>query len=351
MSKLNYSKKFSADEVAAFCEQIALILNGGIPLYEGTYMICSEVEDAKTKEILTKVDEMVKQNMPFYQALEETKAFPAYMVNMVRIGEITGKLEEVMQSLSRYYDRESRVKDSIRSVIAYPLLLFSIMAVILLILVIKILPMFEQVFDELSAESALSSGDMISFGMLAGKIIAIITVCLFLLLFVLLLWYRTDSGKRSFHAFLRMFLPTKGITEQLALGKMVSSMSLMISSGIDSKEALTMAETVVGHPKVSQKLISCVELLLKGSSLDEALKETKLITGIQGRMLRVGAKTGVMDLVFQRLSKQYDEEIESRLHNISSIVETILVVLLSCIVGAILISVMLPLISIISSIG
>ncbi|MBO7634758.1 MAG: type II secretion system F family protein, partial [Lachnospiraceae bacterium] len=113
-------KKFNSDEIAMFCDQIAMLLKGGISVYEGTYMLYSEMEDAKTKEVLRQIDLQVKENIPLYKALTATGAFPEYMVHMVEVGEKTGRLEDVMKSLAEYYERDSRVKAGLRSAIAYP---------------------------------------------------------------------------------------------------------------------------------------------------------------------------------------------------------------------------------------
>lgn len=343
--------RFSSEEIAGFCEQIAILLNGGIPLYEGAYMIYNEMEDKNTKAVMKQIDDSLRDNKSFHEALKESGAFPAYMIYMVRIGEITGKLETVMGSLSHYYERESSIKSSIRSVISYPIMMFAMMAVVLLVLVFKILPMFETVFTELSSGAEESTKNMMDFGMQAGKIIAVILAVIFVVVLAIWIYSRTKTGRKSLFQCLCNFPITKKMMEEITIGKFVSSMALMISSGMESEEALDMAETVIEHKKINEKIHKCQELMKKGDSLEDALKETRLITGMRGRMISVGAKTGVVDTIFEKLSVQYDEEIESGLNGLAGGIETVLVVSLSVIVGAVLISVMLPLISIISAIG
>ena len=184
------SKRLSAAEVSAFCEQIALILNGGIPIYEGTYILYKEMENPQLKDILKKVDALVKNNIPLYEALEKTEVFPAYMVHMVKIGETTGKLEEVMASLARYYDREDSIKTSIRNVVFYPIILFVMMGVILIVLVAKILPMFQEVFNELDVNVASTSNNMMSASIWIGRISTIAVLVVLVLIVALILWYR-----------------------------------------------------------------------------------------------------------------------------------------------------------------
>lgn len=345
------TKILSAAEVSVFCEQIALILNGGIPLYEGTYILYQEMENPQLKEILKDIDALVKENIPLYEALEKSGAFPAYMVHMVKIGETTGKLEDVMSSLARYYDREDTIKTNIKNVVFYPIMLFAMMGIILIILVAKILPMFQNVFNELDTDVATSSGNMMSASMWIGRIVALIVLVVFALVVALVLWYQTKAGRRILTNLGNRLPFTRKVMYRLGIGKFVSAMSLMISSGLDSNESLALVEELVEHPVVKGKITDCKEQIAKNIAMEEAFKQSKLITGMNGRMVSVGAKTGVLDVVFEKLSSRYDNEIEQSLNSISTVVETVLVVSLSLIVGLVLVSVMLPLISIISAIG
>lgn len=347
----NKATKFSSEETSVFCEQIAMLLNSGIPLYEGIYMLYSEMEDTRTKAVLEQLDTSIKANETLYKSLKNTKAFPDYMIHMVQVGETTGKLEEVMRSLSQYYDRESNVKASIKSAIAYPAMLFAMMSVIIFVLVFKILPMFEDMFIELNAEVASTTKDMMQVGMTAGKIIAILTCVVLVLMLMVLLWYRTKLGEKTMKRFVTNFRLTRKLSEATATGKFISSMALMISSGIETQKAMEMAYGASDHKGVKDKIKKCKNLLEKNLPLDEAIHETKLLVGMESRLITVAAKTGSQDTVFAKLSEQYNTRITMMLNKLSTTIETMLVVSLAVLVGGVLIAVMLPLVSMISSIG
>lgn len=343
--------KFSSEEISVFCEQIAMLLNSGIPLYEGIYMLYSEMEDKKTKNILEQLDQSIKANETLYDSLMKTEAFPDYMIHMVKVGETTGKLEEVMQSLAEYYERESNVKAGIKSAIAYPAVLFAMMSVIIMVLVFKILPMFELMFFELNAEVVSSTKSMMNFGLAIGKGIAFITAFILILLIVILLWYRTKKGEVRIRRFMMNFRLTRKISEAMAVGKFISSMALMISSGIEMQKALDISYTATIHRKVKEKIKQCKSLVDKKLSLEEAIHESKLLVGMESHFVTIAAKTGAQDIAFRKLSEQYNLKITTMLHKISTTIETVLVVSLAVLIGGVLISVMLPLVSMISSIG
>lgn len=343
--------KFSSEEIAGFCEQMAILVNGGISLYDGVDMLVQEMEDKATKGILEQLDGALKKNKTFYQALKETEAFPEYMLKMVKIGETTGKLDTVMDSLALYYKRETTMQQNIKNVIAYPMMMFTMMAIILIVLIWKILPMFQTVMKELDVEAATTSTQMMNAGTTLGKVVAIVGIAAFVIISALVIWYGTKTGKRKINHFFEHFILTKKVSASMAVGKFVSAMALMTATGFDSKESLTMAEEVVENKKLQKKVKVCSDLVEQNKTLEEAVKETSLLTGMESRMISVAAKTGVTDQVFEKLAQKYEEEVDQNLGNLCARVETSLVITLSLVVGAVLIAVMLPLVSIISSIG
>ncbi|MCI8409323.1 MAG: hypothetical protein HFJ09_08660 [Lachnospiraceae bacterium] len=348
---MSKQRKFTTEELGGFCKQVAMVLKSGISLDEGIYMLLEEVEDKKTKEVLEKMDEMLKDNETFHHAMKETGAFLKYLLSMVHIGEKSGKLEEVLEAMVVYYERETSMKESIRNVIAYPMIMFAMIAVILLVLVLKILPMFQNVFRNLNVDVASSSSRVMRVGMITGEVVAIVALIILVVVAGLLLWYHTDGGEKVLKRWSGSFFATKKTARLMAIGKFVSSMSVMISSGMDPEESLDMAREVVEETKVQKKVEKCYEGVKERKSLADSLRESKLVTGMQGRMLSVAEKSGLTEEVLDDISRQYDEQITGQLSSMCTKLETTLVLSLSLIVGAILISIMLPLVSIITAIG
>ena len=345
------NKKFSTEEIAGFSSQIAVVLKSGISLYEGIYMLEEEVEEGSTKEILRQVEDSLNESMSFYDALKQTKAFPDYFLEMVHIGEESGKLESVMASLCEYYERESNIRHSIRSVVSYPLLMFGMIGIILFVLVGKILPMFETVFTNLNVEVASSSAKIMQFGMWTGRVMAIACVVVLVAAVGLLVWYQTESGKKVLKNFSGTFFVTKRTANLLAVGRFVSSLSVMMSSGMDPVESLKLAREVIGQKGIKDKVERCITTMETEQSFAKAIQQESIVTGMQGRMLAVAEKSGMLEEVLTDVGRQYDESIEEQLGRFCAKMETSLVLTLSVLVGGILISIMFPLVSIITSIG
>ena len=343
------NRKFSADETATFCSQIAMLLNGGITLYEGMDLFYEELEDKAAKDILKSVDDRLTAGSPLSEALRETGAFPYYMIQMTEVGERTGKLEEVMTSLAAYYERESAVRSGVKNVITYPIMLFSMMAVILLVLVLKILPMFEAVFNELDNKTSGTEA-MMSTGLTVSRVAACIVFAVVLILLMSLVIYRLRNGADDLSSIINTLPFTAGLSNRLGKGRFLAGLSLMVNSGMETGEAVERAAELPDDPRTLEMAGKACEMVKAGASLDEVLCGSEILSGMEGRMLNVGIKSGVADRVLEKLSDRKDEEIGEKLGGLSAKIEVALVLFLSVLVGVILLTVLIPLISVIASI-
>lgn len=136
-------------ELSSFCSEIALMLGAGMPLYAGMEALEKTYEQDAHADLYHKVSETLTQTGSLRDALEETHAFPTYLVEMCGIGERTGHLEDVMQGLSAYYERESRIRQAVRSAVTYPLVLSVMMVLILMVLILKVMPVFRRVLGSM----------------------------------------------------------------------------------------------------------------------------------------------------------------------------------------------------------
>ena len=147
------------------------------------------------------------------------------------------------------------------------------------------------------------------------------------------------------------FFATKDLREKIAVSRFASGMALTLKSGLDTDQSLDMIESLVGHPGLQAKIRQCRELTSEGMNFPDALAKSKIFTGIYAKMISIGFKSGVMDEVMAKAADQFDDEIQTRVSRMVSMIEPTLVAVLSIIIGLILLSVMLPLMGIMSNIG
>jgi len=150
-------KKLSSSELSYFCTQIAMILKSGMLIFDGIDWMYNDIEEGNVKNVLGILRNELSNKVPLYVAMENSGCFPSYIINMSQIGSVTGRLEDVMCSLSEYYDRESFIKSKVRNSIFYPAMLFVMMSFVIILLVTKIFPIFEEMVEELGGQMSNES--------------------------------------------------------------------------------------------------------------------------------------------------------------------------------------------------
>ena len=348
---LKFNRTLPPDEISMFCGQVALILKSGIQLHDGMDTLCEGIEDDKAKEIFSKVSEVVSDTGSLHEALKTTGIFPEYMVNMVLIGEEAGKLEEVMESLALYYDNENIIKKSIHTAITYPIVLICMMAVVLTVLITRVMPLFEEIFTNLGTEMSATGKMVMNFGINFGKVTLIIIVAVLIIALCIYAAVAFTGNKHKVREVVQKLPFLKKLNKTITSARLSSVLAMMLSSGFELEKALELAPGVVTDRITKQKIKECAKMVQDGTSFVEAIAKIKVFPALHTRMINVGFKAGQLDEVMKRLSKLYEDEVNDEIAKVVSFIEPTMVAFLSVIIGGILISIMLPLASIMSSIG
>jgi len=339
------------DEVSMFCEQVALILKSGIPMYDGIEALCQNYHDTRYADVFQKIDAAVKDSGSLAEAVARAEIFPMYMVQMVRIGEASGKLDDVMEALGQYYARESKIRSSVRSAIIYPVVLVLMMAVVIGVLVSQVLPIFDRVFRNLGTEMNASMTAVMDFGMIAGQVVLVIVALAMAALIVGLILSKMGKQKQINAFVQRAFPPLRRVMEKTSSGRFASVLAMMLTAGFPISEAIAMTPNVLTDEKTKEKVALCArEINDEGVELPKAIADAQLFEPIYNKMIQVGFYAGQMDHVMGRLSDIYEDEIDDGIRRLVGLIEPSLVAVLAVVIGGILLAVMLPLASIMSSI-
>ncbi|MEG1994063.1 MAG: type II secretion system F family protein [Oscillospiraceae bacterium] len=338
--------KISTQQACDFCGQVALFLKAGIPMPDGFNMLLSEKETIIAPDILQSISDNVNGNLPLFFALKETNAFPDYLVSMVEVGEQTGKLSQVFDGLAQYYKGENELKNKVLDTITGPFILMIMVAFIILIVTYKIMPIFSSVFASLGMETTSFSLVVMNYGKLIGNISLACVVAALLLegyIYIRFKFNMQDATEKL------TFL--KKTSKIIAMQRFCSSLSLMLSSGIMIDEAFEKSKVVTTSAELHKKADDCIEKLRIGESVGDAVKSSNLFSGKLMSLALIGSKSGQFEKVISEIANLYEEEANSRLNKIISYTEFFMVAFLCVIVGMILLSVVLPLIGVMSSLG
>ncbi len=330
---------------------MSMMLSAGITVSESLRLVEQDAQTDEGAELVNTIYTTLEKGHTLHESMEESGVFPKYMLDMVHLGEETGKLDTVFSSLADYYDRNESINSGIRQAVTYPFIMIAMMLCVIIVLVAKVLPVFQSVYEQLGTTMTGISATILNAGGALGAY-SIIFICVFCI-FVLAYVYVNESAKaREFVSDLgaRFFL-TRNLFDKIAAGHFASGMALAISSGFPTEEAMNMVEQLIANKEYKKKITLCKAMIAEGTSFADAAVKSNVFSGTYGRIIATGYKSGMLDSVMNKVAAKYEEEIDHEIGRFLSIIEPTLVAVLSLVVGLILLSVMLPLMGIISQIG
>lgn len=343
------NKVLPAQELAAFFESVSMLLKAGVPANECPDIIASDMEEGVLAEVARGLDKMLTEGDIYIlsEALEKSGSFPDYAVEMVRLGEEAGRLETTTESLGGYYRRQDELNRSIRSAISGPLLLLVIMGVVLLFLIIFVLPVFEDVF----ASFGIASGGGLNGAFLAARVSVVVVGLLLATVLGLVVVYLLPGGRQRLIHLTESFPLTRKIHYAISASRLTHGLEMMLASGISVSEAIDKVSGLIDNKKIAAKLPACKDEVEAGEDLGKALVNSKVLEGFEAKVLLSASRAGQTESAMRNLSEIYSSEAENGIDSLLGMVEPALVGILSFAIGFILLSVMLPLTSIMTAIG
>ena len=332
-----------------FCKELYGLARAGIPTGEGLRLLREDETDPQVLSWLDELYDLAQEGMPLSQALRESGAFPDYLTDMVYLAEGTGRLEDSLLSLSRFYDRRLRMKSDIKSAVTVPVVLLVVMIAVVILLVTRVLPVFDGVFAQLGAKMGPVATGMMNAGSSLAKagtglavvlavlaVIALIVALVPTLLERFLGWFRTNFGGR-------------GVLGQMAVSRFASALSMAVASGMSMEEAIGLsAKLCVGAREIDEKTSRCREDVTDGVSAADALTACGLFSNRDCRLMKLAEQTGSLHEALEDIAGRQEEESLRRIDRLIGSIEPAIIVITSVLAGVILISVMLPLMGLLS---
>ena len=341
-----------AQYLPIFCRELHQLVRTGIPLAEGLTMLREDETDPDTRSWLEALCRSTEEGLPLASALRETGAFPAYMTDMVSLAEETGRLEDVLLSLQRHYDRQLRMAADIRGAVAVPVTLFAVMVAVVVLLVTQVLPVFDRVFAQLGVRMGAVATGMMNDGAVLAKAGTGLAVVLVILAAAALVVALVPSLREKFVTGFRRSFGGRGILGQMAAARFASSMSMAVASGLSMEESVALSAKLCGGAReIDEKTERCRKEIEEGGSPADALADSGLFSGRDCRLLKLAEQTGSLPDTLEDLAQRQEEESLRRIDRTVGAIEPAIVVITSALAGVILLSVMLPLMGLLSTIG
>ncbi len=338
--------------VSAFCESMAMMVQAGIQTDEAIGLLQTEKKDSDgiLARGLAVMKEQVDRGSGLAAAMKASGIFPDYALQMVEAGESSGRLEDILFRLASYYADQKTISEKLRNAVTYPAAMLVLIIAVLAVMLVMVLPAFTDVYDSLTGSLAASSYSYVrwayGFCWFALILMLILAVCL---VAGLLLWRR---GKRDkVEAVLRKNGLCASILESMGMFRFTSALSTFLASGEMQDEAVLNSMPMADCPPVEEKLRRCVRRMEEGHSIAQAAYDEELFEPVYGRMLLAGERSGSLERVLGRLTELLEENCGNLVDRLVGIIDPLLSGVLMFTVGLSLISVMLPLIGMMNSIG
>ncbi len=352
ISKFFISHHISSRDLSIMCRQMSAVISSDMAMLDGLLLICEQSDNSALEIALSNVYEKIKDDEKFKMsdALKEEIVFPVYMINLITLGESAGNLDEVFLHLAKYYEKDTRIKQKIKTAVTYPVILTILMIWVIVLLVVKILPMFDNMLKltggklpNITRGFLNISSFLSSFGLYILLGIA--------LLVIFFIWSRnTKIGKKVYD---RIKLSIPGVSllaKKITAAEFAGFLAMISDKQIPMDEAIDKLSYLFENSYLQEKLVAAKDKISTGTSVSAAIGETGIFPPMLLRMIKVGEKTGKLKDMLKKSADFYDEDVDEALLRLTGMIEPILIIILSIIIGVVLLSLMLPLINIMRAI-
>src|SRR5579864_5373912 len=343
----------NAKDLAIFTRQFSVMIDAGLPLVQCLEILAGQQENKTFQSVLTATRASVEGGATLSAAMRKhEKAFDALYVNLVEAGEAGGILDTILQRLATYIEKNVKLKRAVRSALVYPVSVLLVAAGVITLLLWKVVPIFATLFLGLGVDLPLPTRIVIAMSNFVGSIFGLlIVIALGGIAVGLKIWYGTPVGRHTIDATL-LKLPLVGILlRKIAVARFTRTLGTLISSGVPILEGLDITGRTAGNAIVEKALMHVRRSVEAGKNLADPLKETEVFPGMVTQMIGVGEQTGAMDAMLQKIADFYEEEVDSAVKDLLSALEPAMIVFLGVVVGGIVISMYLPLFSLIGQLS
>jgi type IV pilus assembly protein PilC len=349
----SFGSGVDSKELAIFTRQFSVMIDAGLPLVQCLEILAGQQENKTFQKILNGTRASVEGGSTLSAAMKQyDKVFDALYYNMVEAGETGGILDTILQRLSSYIEKNVKLKRAVKSAMIYPIAVLGIAGGVIILLLWKVVPIFITLFNGLGVDLPLPTRIVIMMSNFVGSIYGLLILVFFVgMIFALKFWYGTPQGRYAIDSIL-LKLPLIGLLlRKIAVARFTRTLGTLISSGVPILEGLDITARTSGNAVVERAITQTRKAVEAGRSLVEPLKETDVFPGMVTQMIGVGEQTGAMDAMLQKIADFYEDEVDAAVKDLLTAMEPIMIVVLGVVVGGIVISMYLPLFSLIGKLA
>lgn len=333
-----------SEDFVIYCRQFATLIRAGVSIVEATNILQDQTESKALKKVLKQVEFDIRGGIAFSDAVEKhEKVFPSLFVNMIRAGEMTGNLDDTLDRMATYFEKQHALKKKIQSTLAYPLILSILIVGVVIFLLVYIIPQFTSIYDSIGGELPAITVFVLSISDFMQEMwwLILLVIALFIGIFIFI-FKTNEQFHYSVHvALLKMPIFGK-LLQKAAIARMTRTLSSLFSSAVPILQALSIVAKVVENPVISKVVIDAHDSLESGGTLSEPLRNHWVFPPLVHQMTAIGEQTGTLDFMLEKIADFYEEDVDRTVETLRSMIEPLMIVLLAFVVGFIVLSIMVP---------
>ncbi len=345
-------KKVSDRDIAMFTRQFAVMIDSGLPLVQCLRILGMQQEKASFQQILYQIQRDVESGMSLSDSMaKHPKVFDSLYVNMVQAGETGGILDTILKRLSAYMEKIVKLKSSIKSALIYPAVVISVALIAVFLLLWLVIPTFASLFEGLGAELPLLTRIVIDASHFIARFAILIIILIGIIAYALKKWYDTPPGRKFIDQML-LKIPIIGVLlQKIAIARFTKTLSTLISSGIPILEGLDITSRAAGNVVYEETIKKIQKEVEAGKNITTPMEESGKFPTMVIQMVNVGEQTGELDSMMDRVATFYEDEVDRSVANLMSLMEPLLLVFLGVTIGTIVVSMYLPMFTLIGKLA
>lgn len=355
--------KVKIKDLVIFTRELSTMIGAGVPLPRGLETLAQQTENKYFKQVIVEINHDVESGNPLADAMaKHPGVFSEVYINMIRAGEAGGILDDIMKRLAMQVEKDSSIRHKIHSAMAYPIVILTVTVIAFFGIMLFVLPKIAKILHDLGGPDAkfpVYTQAMLGLSnfLVGNSLTHVVPNALLIILLMaggsiyLRRYIRTEKGQYRFHALMLRIPVIKTVIIKIAVARFARTFASLMGSGVTVLEALEVTGKAIGNRVIQKELLDVAESVKNGQSLGKELLASHYFPPIVGQMIVVGEETGKISEILVKVADFYEEEVDSVIDGLASIIEPVMIVLLGGIVGLIAASVMGPIAGLSKNIG
>ena len=338
-----FQTKVTTKDIVIFTRQLSTMIDAGLPLVQGLEILASQQENKTLKKILLDTKSDVEGGSTFADALKKhPKQFDRLFCNMVAAGEMGGILDDVLKRLADYMEKALRLKNKVKGALTYPIIVLAISALVIGIILIFVIPVFEQMFADFGGALPLPTQIVVDLSNFVKSYSLVIIGVSVVMVFLFRKYYKTEKGRRVVDRLILKSPVFGPLLRKVAVANFTRTLGTLINSGVPILESLNVAAGTAGNKMVEEAIYNVRSSISEGRTIAQPLGESGIFPAMVVQMVSVGETTGALDQMLNKIADFYDEEVETAVDALTTMIEPFMIVFLGGTVGSIIIAMYLP---------